>query len=62
MFETADPKQKFFVANGIKIYPDSLQILTRLYQPLIGAVGVSLYQTLIYNYNPQMILSDSQYL
>ena len=60
MFETADPKQKFFVANGIKIYPDSLQILTRLYQPLIGAVGVSLYQTLIYNYNPQMILSDSR--
>ncbi|CCI85801.1 replicative DNA helicase DnaB [Lactobacillus pasteurii DSM 23907 = CRBIP 24.76] len=60
MFETADPKQKFFVANSVRLYPDTLQILVRLYQPLVGAMSISLYQTLVYNYSPHMILSDSR--
>lgn len=60
MFETANPKQPFFVANQIELYPQDQKVLIKLYQPLVGSVAIALYQTLIENYDPYAILVDSQ--
>lgn len=60
MFETADPKQPFYVLNQIDLFPDDEQILIKLYQPLVGSTAIALYQTLIQNFDPYSILSDAQ--
>lgn len=41
-------------------FPEDEQILIKLYQPLVGAIAVALYQTLISNYDPYGIVSDSK--
>ena len=60
MFETSDPKHLYYVANRVTLFPEDEQILIKLYQPLVGAVAVALYQTLISNYDPYGIVSDSK--
>lgn len=60
MFETADPKHLYYVANRVRLFPEDEKILIKLYQPLVGAVAVALYQTLIQNYDPYGIISDSK--
>ena len=60
MFETADPKQPFYVSNQIDLYPKDVKILIKLYQPLVGATAVALYQTLIQDFDPYSILSDAK--
>lgn len=60
MFETSNPKHLYYVANQITLYPNDEKILIKLYQPLVGAVAIALYQTLISDYNPYGIISDSK--
>ncbi|RVU70565.1 MULTISPECIES: DnaD domain protein [Lactobacillus] len=60
MFETANPKQPFLVANQIELFPQDQEILIKLYQPLVGAIAVAFYQTLIQDYDPYEILSDAR--
>ncbi|NRO34047.1 replication initiation and membrane attachment family protein [Lactobacillus helveticus] len=60
MFETADPKHLYYVANCVRLFPEDEKVLIKLYQPLVGAVAVALYQTLIQNYDPYGIISDSK--
>lgn len=60
MFETANPKQPFIVINQINIFPNDEEIMIKLYQPLVGATAIALYQTLIQNFDPFSILSDAK--
>lgn len=60
MFETADPKQPFYVINQIELYPKDEEIMIKLYQPLVGSTAISLYQTLMQDFDPYSILSDAQ--
>ena len=60
MFETSNPKQPFYVANKINLFPGDIKVLIKLYQPIVGATAVSLYQTLIQDYDAYAIVSDSQ--
>lgn len=60
MFATADPKQPFCVANQIEIFPRDEQVLFKLYQPVVGSMAISLYETLIQNFDPYEILSDAK--
>lgn len=60
MFETADPKQRFFVLNKIDLSFKEQARLFKLYQPIVGAISISLYQTLIHLFDENAILSDAQ--
>lgn len=60
MFETSDPKQPFYVANKISLFPQAQRCLIKLYEPIIGGRAVALYLTLIQDYQPNAILSDSK--
>lgn len=60
MFETSNPKQPFYVANKINLFPGDIKVLIKLYQPIVGATAVSLYQTLIQDYDAYAMVSDSQ--
>ncbi|MDF7683079.1 DnaD domain protein [Lactobacillus sp. ESL0679] len=60
MFETSNPKQPFFIINRVTVFPQDLQVLIKLYQPLVGASGVALYLTLMADYDAAAILSDSK--
>lgn len=60
MFQTTDPKQPFFVLNKIDLFPTDEEILIKLYQPLVGATAISLFQTIIQNFNPYSIISDAE--
>lgn len=60
MFATADPKQPFCVANQIEIFPRDEQVLLKLYQPVVGSTAISLYETLIQDFDPYEILSDAK--
>lgn len=46
MFESADPKQPFYVANQIAVSEENIKVLTTLFEPLVGIQGVGLYITL----------------
>lgn len=60
MFDTSNPKHPFLVVNKIELFPEDTQILIKLYQPLIGATSISLYQTLIEDFDPYAMISDAQ--
>lgn len=60
MFETNDPKQPFFIANRVDIFPKDLRVLIKLYQPLIGSLALTIYLSLNEDYNPQALLSDAK--
>lgn len=60
MFATSDPKHLYYVANKITLFPENEKILIKLYQPLVGAVAIALYQTLINDYDPYGIVSDAK--
>ena len=62
MFETNDPKQPFFIANRVDIFPKDLRVLIKLYQPLIGSLALAVYLSLNEDYNPQAMLSDAKVL
>lgn len=60
MFDTSNPKHPFLVINKIELFPEDIQILIKLYQPLIGATAISLYQTLIEDFDSYAMVSDAQ--
>ncbi|KRK28155.1 replication initiation and membrane attachment family protein [Lactobacillus acidophilus] len=60
MFETSDPKHLYYVANQITLFPEDEKILIKLYQPLVGAVAVSLYHTLVNDYDPYGMISEAK--
>lgn len=60
MFETSNPKQLYYVANQVTLLAENEKVLIKLYQPLVGAVAVALYQTLINDYDPYGIVSDAK--
>ena len=60
MFETSNPRQPFLVLNQIKLFPEDIEILIKLYQPLIGATAISLYQTLIENFDSYDTISSAK--
>lgn len=47
MYDSTNPKQPFYVANKIVMTQNEQKVLTKLYQPLVGILGVGLYTTLI---------------
>lgn len=59
MFETRDPKQPYFIANQVEIFPTDLRVLVKLYQPLVGSLALSLYLSLNENYRSAAMLSDA---
>ena len=60
MFETADPRQPFLVLNRVDLFPDDEKVMVKLYQPLVGAIAIALYQTLIQAFEPYSMLSDAE--
>ncbi|QNQ80124.1 DnaD domain protein [Lactobacillus sp. PV034] len=47
MYVSSNPKQPFYVANQIVLTSNDQKVLTKLYQPLVGVLGVGLYTTLV---------------
>ena len=35
MFESADPKQPFYVANQVAVSEENIKVLTTLFEPLV---------------------------
>lgn len=58
MFASTNPKQPFYVANQVEVSAASQKVLTYLYQPLVGALGVGLYLTLVNEYDAVPFNSD----
>lgn len=58
MFASTNPKQPFYVANQVEVSAASQKVLTYLYQPLVGALGVGLYLTLVNEYDSVPFNSD----
>lgn len=47
MYASTNPKQPFYVANQIVLTTKDQKVLTKLYQPLVGVLGIGLYTTLV---------------
>ena len=47
MYASTNPKQPFYVANQIVLTTKDQKVLTKLYQPLVGILGIGLYTTLV---------------
>ncbi|WP_199713334.1 DnaD domain protein [Lactobacillus sp. ESL0228] len=60
MYETPNPKQPFFITNRVDIFPGDLRVLIKLYQPLIGSLALSLYLSMIEDYDSGAMLSDAK--
>lgn len=60
MYKTANPKQPFFITNRVDIFPNDLRVLVKLYQPLIGSRALSLYLSMIEDYDSEAMLSDAK--
>lgn len=58
MFESKNPKEIFYVARPMSISDAQDEVLTKLYQPLVGAVALSLYHTLAKFYSEVPIASS----
>lgn len=58
MFASTNPKEPFYVANQVEVSAASQKVLTYLYQPLVGALGVGLYLTLVNEYDSVPFNSD----
>ncbi|MFC2694438.1 MAG: DnaD domain protein [Lactobacillus sp.] len=58
LFAVSDPRQPFYVINKVELTSSQERVLTRLYQPLIGAQAQALYLTLAYEYNALPLNSD----
>lgn len=62
MYSCTNPKQPFYVANNVTITADGQKILSRLYQPLIGHLGMSIYITLANEFNSLPLSIDYKVL
>lgn len=62
MYKNADPRLTYFVLNRVDLAKKQEQVLTRLYQPLIGPVAMSLYLTLVDDYQHVPIKSQGKRL
>ncbi|MBW9308400.1 helicase DnaB [Lactobacillus delbrueckii] len=62
MYENSNPRLRFVVLNELADQSGQGQVLIKLYQPLIGALGVALYQTLVQGFDPYRSLSASSAL
>lgn len=60
MIVSFNPKQPFYIINSIDLFSKDLQVLIKLYQPLIGATETALYMTLIEDFDTNSALSDSK--
>lgn len=58
MFVSTDPREPFYVANKVELDNEKERVLTRLYQPLVGILGVGLYMTLISEFDTVPLASD----
>lgn len=58
MFASTDPKEPFYVANKVELDSEKEKVLTRLYQPLVGMLGVGLYITLLSEFDSVPIAGD----
>jgi replication initiation and membrane attachment protein len=58
LFYSDDPKQPFYVINQLDLTAGQAQILTKLYQPLIGSQAAALYFTLAHEYSSLPLASD----
>lgn len=58
LFYSDDPKQPFYVINQLDLTAQQAQILTKLYQPLIGSQAAALYFTLVHEYSSLPLASD----
>lgn len=59
MYESSNPKQRYQVLNHVQLNNNQQRVLVKLYQPLIGGVAVSLYQTLMEDFDSYQMVSDS---
>ena len=62
MYENSNPRLRYVVLNELADQLGQGQVLIKLYQPLIGALGVALYQTLVQDFDPYRSLSASNAL
>ena len=62
MYENSNPRLRYVVLNELADQSRQGQVLIKLYQPLIGALGVALYQTLVQDFDPYRSLSASSAL
>ena len=46
MFESADPKQPFYVANQVAVSEENIRVLTTLFEPLVG-----IRSRIVYNFD-----------
>lgn len=60
MYSSLDPKQKYLVLNSITISPQENKCLIKLYQPLVSGIGLSLYQSLLVDFNPYQTLTTAK--
>ncbi|WP_276804853.1 DnaD domain protein [Lactobacillus hominis] len=58
MYASANPKQPFYVANKIEFTQKDQQVLTKLFQPLVGIISTGLYTTLINEFDSVPIAGD----
>jgi replication initiation and membrane attachment protein len=58
LFYSDDPKQPFYVINQLDVTSKQMQVLTKLYQPLVGNQAVALYLTLANEYSSLPLASD----
>lgn len=59
MYQNSNPKQRYLVMNELTLEPKQEKVLIRLYQPLVGALGVALYQTLLEEFDAYQPLSKT---
>lgn len=58
MYASTNPKQPFYVANKIELTANDQQVLTKLFQPLVGIISTGLYTTLINEFDSVPIAGD----
>ncbi|MBP2058792.1 replication initiation and membrane attachment protein [Lactobacillus colini] len=58
MFASTDPREPFYVANKVELDDEKERVLTRLYQPLVGILGVGLYITLMSEFDSVPLAGD----
>lgn len=59
MYSSSDPQQKYLVLNSLTVTSRQQQYLVKLYQPLVSGLAVSLYNTLVQDFDPYQTLAQA---